>query len=76
MGLLGPVLTPPRWERARSVVDDHLRHDTAGLSSIALVDRLVLWGFHEEEALAVLRRLHELEHIRLVSGRWVLSDPR
>lgn len=79
MGLLGPAFTPRRWERARAVVEEHLGQATGGLSTIALVDRLTLGGFREEEAMAILHQLKEEQELALVSGRWTLaraSGPR
>lgn len=74
MGLLGPAFTPRRWERARGVVEEHLRQTGGGLSTIALVDRLTLWGFREDEAMAILRRLQEDRELKLVNGRWTLEQ--
>lgn len=74
MGLLGPTFNARRWERARGVVQENLRLAGGGLPSIAVVDRLTEWGFHEEEAMAVLRTLQEQNEVALVGGRWVLVD--
>lgn len=72
MRLLGPAPDPRRWERARSVVEENLRRAGGGLPSIALVDELTQCGFREEEAMAVLRAMHEEAALGLVAGRWVL----
>lgn len=73
MGLVGPAFTPRRLERARGVVEEHLRQAGGGLATIELVDRLTRWGFREDEAMAVIRQLQDREELRLMGGRWVLA---
>ena len=74
MRLLDATISPLHRERARSVVEAHLRFDSGGLPSIALVDRLTRWGFPEREAMSVLREMEERGEIQMAGGRWVLAQ--
>lgn len=63
-----------RVERAEALLRETLRSDPAGLSGIALVDRLEQWGYSADEGAAVIQHLRSEGRILLVRGHFILAD--